>query len=257
MARLTPLWTQAGSYDGATDRQLIAALYPAGGVSGCAVTPGGGMKLNIAAGHVAVPMADGSTVLCPSTAVETVTLDPAPPSGTNRVDLIVAQVHSVELGDASEEWVFLPVRGAEGGAAPAVPPNAYERARVAVTGGAAAITAADITQGIRPMAVPALAAWATRGTPMEGTYTGQPLLHAVGGGTETISGNFLHLPINPPFPNGLWTAQASGTQWDFPALYVVDGSSKRGELVVTAHNVNAGGSMINGTVGLTWHAIGF
>ena len=99
MARLTQQWIHAGSYDGIADRQLITALWPTGGASGCAVTPSAGMALAIAPGHVAVPAPDGSTVLCTSTGTENVTLDPAPPSGTDRVDLVVATAHSAEWGE--------------------------------------------------------------------------------------------------------------------------------------------------------------
>ena len=148
MARQTPQWLHAGSYDGIADRQLITSLWPAGGVLGCAVTPGSGMALNIAPGHIAVPVADGSTVLCTSTAIETLTLDPSPPSGTDRVDLVVATPRSVEFGGGStEDWIFAVVKGAQGappGAAPAVPAGSLAVAQIHVAGGAATITAANI-----------------------------------------------------------------------------------------------------------------
>ena len=148
MARQTPQWLHAGSYDGIADRQLITALWPAGGASGCAVTPSTGMALAIAPGHVAVPAPDGSTVLCNSTGTENVTLDPAPPSGTDRVDLVVATATSAEWGGASESWIFAVVKGAQGappGVAPSVPPGSLAVAQIHVAGGAAAIAAGDIT----------------------------------------------------------------------------------------------------------------
>ena len=149
MARLTPQWLQAGNYPGAGDRRLIGALWPAATVAGCAVTPSTGMAVNIAPGQVAVPTANatGST-LCTSTAVETITLDPAPPSGTNRVDLVICTARSSELdGGVNEDFIFDKVAGAPAAspAVPAVPAGSVALAQVAITGGSASLTAANIT----------------------------------------------------------------------------------------------------------------
>ena len=149
MARLTPQWLQAGNYPGAGDRRLIGALWPAATVAGCAVTPATGMSVNIAPGQVAVPTANatGST-LCTSTAVETITLDPAPPSGTNRIDLVICTARSSELdGGANEDFIFDKVAGAPAAspAVPAVPAGSVALAQVAVTGGSASLTGANIT----------------------------------------------------------------------------------------------------------------
>jgi hypothetical protein len=160
MTRYQPQWLQAGSYAAAVDRRLLQALWPAARAVGGLVAPGlaGGMSLDAAPGQVAVPTANGTgTVLCSWDAPETVTLDPAPPSGTNRVDLVVVQAYGQDLdGGARDEFVLAFVKGADGGGAPAVPANAVALAQVAVTGGAAAIVAGNITD-TRPaaLAVPA------------------------------------------------------------------------------------------------------
>ena len=147
MARLSPQWLQADSYPGAADRQLITALWPAAASKGCAVSAGSGMAVNVAGGQVAVPASDGTTVLCTSTAVEVVTLDPAPASGTNRIDLVICQARSTEFGGTNEDFVFAKVNGAQASSpvAPAVPVNAVALAQVYVPGGSANVTAANIT----------------------------------------------------------------------------------------------------------------
>lgn len=191
MARLTPLWLKAGSYPADTDRQLVAALYPAGGVIGCAVTPGGAMRVNVAPGRVPVPVADGSVVLCPSTAVEVATLDPAPPSGTDRQDLIVCTPRSAEWGAATEDFIFAVVKGAEGappGAVPAVPAGSGALAQIHVAGGTAALTAAMITDRRIPPAVMARTD-ATQITPLHPLIGGAVM-------TSNIAGAF-YIPLPP------------------------------------------------------------
>jgi hypothetical protein len=105
------------------------------------------MVLNIAAGQVAVPVGLLQSVLCTSTAVETVTLDPAPPSGTNRIDLVVCEARSADWGGANEDFIFTKVNGAQASSpvAPAVPAQSVAIAQVYVAGGSASVTAANIT----------------------------------------------------------------------------------------------------------------
>lgn len=150
MTRYTPLWLQSGSYAGSVDRRLIGALWPSSASTGLAVAAAGaGMSLNVQPGSVAIPAANGTgSVLCASDALETVTLEPAPPSGTNRIDLIICQARGTDLdGGPNNDFVFTYAKGAEAASpvAPAVPANAAALAQVAVAGGAASIVAANIT----------------------------------------------------------------------------------------------------------------
>jgi hypothetical protein len=105
------------------------------------------MTLNIAAGQVAVPVGLLQSVLCTSTAVENVTLDPAPASGTNRIDLVVCTARSADWGGANEDFIFTKVNGAQASSPvpPAVPAQSVALAQVYVAGGSAAVTAANIT----------------------------------------------------------------------------------------------------------------
>jgi hypothetical protein len=136
------------------------------------------MVLNIAAGQVAVPVGLLQSVLCTSTAVETVTLDPAPPSGTNRIDLVVCTARSADWGGANEDFVFAKVNGAQASSpvAPAVPAQSVALAQVYVAGGSAAVTAANITDRRGAgLTVPTMAAgrlWANSQTVMQPNTAG-------------------------------------------------------------------------------------
>jgi hypothetical protein len=156
VTRYSPQWLQSGSYAASLDRRLIGALWPAPACTGCGVTPAGtGMDVHVDAGQVAVPTPNNTgTVLCTSDAVETLTLAPAPPAGTDRVDLVVCHPRSVDLDGVSnqEDFIFEIVAGAEGpppGTPPATPAGTVALARVHVAGGAASIAAADVTD-VRP-----------------------------------------------------------------------------------------------------------
>ena len=120
MTRYTPLWLQAGSYAAGVDRRLIAAVWPAPVVNGCAVTAATAMNVNVAAGSVVVPTANNTgSVLCVSDAVEVVTLATAPASGTNRIDYICCQVASTDIGTAAgDAFNFIAVAG--------VPPSPHQ-----------------------------------------------------------------------------------------------------------------------------------
>jgi hypothetical protein len=119
------------------------------------------MSVEAAPGSVAVPAANGTgSVLCPWDAPEVVNLNPSPPSGTNRIDLIVCQANGQDIdGGTVDAFVITFTAGAEAPAGseapPAVPAGAVALARVKINGGAAAIVAADITD-TRPggLAVP-------------------------------------------------------------------------------------------------------
>jgi hypothetical protein len=159
MTRFTPLWLQSGSYAGSQDRRLIGALWPAPASNGCAVTQGSAMTVNVAAGSVAVPTANntGST-LCASDAPETVTLTAAPPSGSNRIDLIICRPRGTDLdGGANNDWIFDFVTGTAAATptVPATPAGTVALAQIYVGGGVASIISANITD-VRPsgLAVP-------------------------------------------------------------------------------------------------------
>jgi hypothetical protein len=144
------------------DRRLIGALWPTGRSTGAAVTPTGtGMSVQAAPGSVAVPAPNQTgSVLCAWDAPEVVNLNPSPPAGTNRIDLIVCQANGQDIdGGTVDAFVITFTAGADAPAgsevAPAVPAGAVALAQVSVKGGAAAIVAGDITDA-RPgnLAVP-------------------------------------------------------------------------------------------------------
>ena len=215
MTRQNPLWLQDLAYPASLDRNLLGALYPSGGVSGCQVTASGsGMALTIDPGTVAVPAANGTgTVLCHSDAVETVTLDPAEPSGTERRDLVVCQVHGADLdGGSANDFVFVFVKGTPApppAPTPATPPGALALAMVTVAGGTAAIVAGNITD--------------KRAGRLEVNPPGPGLVTSAfyGGVTTNAYGQW-----SPPDPGGLiQAAVAVGTQKDYPHWHTIDGDS--------------------------------
>ena len=200
MGHLGPLWQQAGSYSATADRQLLAALWPAGGANGGAVTAVlNTMSVSVAAGSAAVPMQTGQgAALCHWDAAETVTLTAAPPSGQSRVDLIVCQVRDNALdGGANNDFVITAVPGtpaASGPAVPATPNNAYVLATVLVPGAAANLNGATITNLVtQALAVPA--------PPAAGAgllYQAGSLVQATGG-----AGNLDGIPFPQPFPHSI------------------------------------------------------
>jgi len=122
------------------------------------------MVLNIDPGYIAVPTPNntGST-LCRSDAVETVTLDPAPASGQNRIDLVICRPRGTDLdGGVNNDFIFDKVTGtaAASPVAPALPAGTVALASVYVGGGVAAIVAGNITD-TRPFGL-ALAGGAAR-----------------------------------------------------------------------------------------------
>ncbi len=148
MARLTPLWMQGNvaGYPATLDRRLLGALWPNGGVTGMAVTAAGAsMNLNIAIGAAAVPDATvtGAAYLCPSDAVESVTLAAAPPSGQDRIDVVTVQPRE----GANIDWIVNVVQGTASATpvAPTVPAGQLALAQVRVTGGSASVSQAQIT----------------------------------------------------------------------------------------------------------------
>ena len=156
MTRYQPLWQQANSYPAGIDRQLLATLWPVGGVTGGAVTAvANTMNVSVAPGTAAVVLQGGQgDALCRWDAAEIVTLTAAPPSGQTRVDLIVCQVRDATLdGGGNNDFVFLPIAGvpaASGAVAPAVPTNAAAVATVSVAGASANLNTAPIVDQRAP-----------------------------------------------------------------------------------------------------------
>lgn len=145
MARLTPLWMQSGEYPAATDRQLIGAIWPNGGAAGLGVSVvAGSRNVNIAAGRAVVPQADGSAYLCVATSGETVSIPAASPAGTNRYDQIVVRVRD---GDPNNDFIFDVVQGSGSASPPlpAVPAGTFRIGLVYVEGGAAFLTAGNVS----------------------------------------------------------------------------------------------------------------
>jgi hypothetical protein len=118
VTRLTPIWSQSGDYPASTDRQLIRAIWPTGGVMGmtAAIVPET-MQIQIAPGAAVIPATEGSW-LCVSDAPERVAISTAPPSGQVRADLIVAG--PVVDGD-DPAWAFQAISGTPTAGTPTVP----------------------------------------------------------------------------------------------------------------------------------------
>lgn len=154
MTRYTPQWLQSGSYAASQDRRLLGALWPGPASAGCAVsTPVGTMNVNVAPGSVAVPSQNNTgSSLCTSDAIETVTLPAAPPSGTNRIDLIICRPRGTDLdGGGNNDFIFDSVQGSAvaSPSVPATPAGTVALATVYLTGGSASIAAANIND-VRP-----------------------------------------------------------------------------------------------------------
>lgn len=108
------LWQQSSTYPAGADRQLLGALWPAGGALGAAVSAvANTMQVSIAPGSAAVALQSGQgSALCHWDTAEVLTLDASPPSGQSRVDLIVCQVRDPDLdGGLNSDFVLMAVKG--------------------------------------------------------------------------------------------------------------------------------------------------
>jgi hypothetical protein len=114
------------------------------------------MTVNVAPGQIAVPTLNNTgSSLCTSDAVEQVTLTAAPPSGQNRIDLIICRPRAADIdGSSNNDFIFDQVAGTPGTTAtvPATPAGTVTLAQIAIAGGVAAITNANITD-VRPFAL--------------------------------------------------------------------------------------------------------
>jgi hypothetical protein len=165
MAHFGPLWLQQGSYPAGSDRRLIAALWPNGGVTGMAVSPGGsGMSLSVAPGSCAVPTPNntGSTLCGTDTVDSSASCPAAPASGLNRYDVVTVLPRGNDLdGGANNDWILNVISGTAVASptVPAVPAGQLALAQIYVPGGSASVSAGNITdmRGMQ-MAVPGLVA---------------------------------------------------------------------------------------------------
>jgi hypothetical protein len=209
MTRLNPLWQQAGNYDAITDRQLVAALWPAGGASGPPVNVAANtMNVNIPAGLCAVAMQSASqgSALCRWDANESLTIAAAPPTGQSRIDLVVCQVRDAAIvGGSDNDFVFVDVIGTPAVAnpvPPAVPANSFALCRITVPGAVANLNTAtlvDVRTGLVPAQLPVVAQYAPA---TQATYT-------IGGGATAIDATNLRISFTAP-ASGRVVARWSG-----------------------------------------------
>lgn len=149
----TPLWLQEGVYPARLDRQLIAAIFGEGVLSGFAVSQrgaGANMSVDVAAGVAVIEGDDQSNqgrYLVQSTAVENLTGFTAPGSNS-RIDLVVLQINDTNAGGGSgDNFTIERVAGtaASSPVAPAVPGSAIVLAEVLLESSSTSITDAMIT----------------------------------------------------------------------------------------------------------------
>jgi hypothetical protein len=154
VTRYQPLWEQAGQYAASQDRSLLGAIWPAGGVTGGAVTASAtAMTVTAAPGTAVVPLQAGQgCALCRWDAVadSTMTLNAAPPAGQSRIDVYSVQVRDNALdGLGNNDFVFAVTTGlpaTSNPAVPATPNNAYALANITVPGGVANLSTATVTR---------------------------------------------------------------------------------------------------------------
>jgi hypothetical protein len=149
MARLAPLWQQNNSYSAQVDRQLIAALYPAGAAWGAVPSAAANtLNMNIPAGRAAVPMtSDGTVQLCRWDATEVVALNAGPAAGTSRIDLIVVNARDSAISGTNDDFQIVVVTGTAA-ASPVPPnplPNSYTLCSVLVPASVANLNTATVT----------------------------------------------------------------------------------------------------------------
>lgn len=147
MTRYQPLLYQAGSYNAAELRHLIAATYPVQGVSGMAASVvAGTMNLQIGQGRAVVSVGGVTgmldNVLCVSDANEVVPIAAAPPSGQSRIDIV-----SVAPNEAALGWTFYVAQGtpAASPVAPSPGGGVLPVWQVLVPGGVANLNTATLT----------------------------------------------------------------------------------------------------------------
>jgi hypothetical protein len=145
MTRFTPLWVQPGRYPAALDRMMLRAIWPWTATDGFNLIGVSGNQVTIGPGTAAVPTANNSgTVLCVSTANETIVHRGPPASGRVMYDTICIRPKAIDLdGSANAEWVFEKIEGPDAnvgsGVNPVVPAGVCPLWRTRLLGGQASI----------------------------------------------------------------------------------------------------------------------
>ena len=235
MARYQPLWQQAspaGGWPASLDRQLLAALWPAGGyaVGGLAPTAvNNTMNITIPPSVIAVPLLGSlGTALCMWDANEIVTMPNAPGAGLSRVDRLICQVRDNQIdGGANQDFIFTTVSGAavaSNPVAPATPANAYALLDIVQTGAAANLNGVQIKlRALSTLAVP-----------------GGPSFRAFRNGAL----NTPAAPVSGPFP-------LDGISWDNAGLAINVGTGAVGFQAATRgfYSIRGQWQMGNPTIG--------
>ena len=148
MTRHQPLWQQAGEYPAARDRQLMASVWPSGGGAGGRPTKvNNTMDQSIPPGWLAVPLQGHGTVVCQWDEAEVITHTAAPPTGQQRWDIVVCQVHDPDIdGGTVGDFTFDLITGVPATSSPViptVPPNAVQMTWLLVNGGQANLNTAN------------------------------------------------------------------------------------------------------------------
>ena len=112
MARYAPLWQQAGNYSAQVDRQLFAALWPAGGASGGPiVAQANTLNVSVPAGRCAVPIVSGrlGRAVLAGMRPRSSALNAGPGAGTSRIDLVVVTVRDAAISGANNVFIAMQV----------------------------------------------------------------------------------------------------------------------------------------------------
>jgi hypothetical protein len=205
----SPVWIQSGSFPSRMDRLLIDTLITAGVSDGRAdpvsVLPASSaLHVTPNATTLAVDVAPGVGVIngtdqtnqgkyvCRSTAIQTVTINPRPPAGQSRLDLIYAQVVDTSAGiSGTDGWTIAAVPGVPSGSAPqlpATPASSIRLGQVSVVSGAATTFAASDVTDLRVRALSRTGAIPRQFNAQQVTPAGGGLMSAPAGTWSNIPG---------------------------------------------------------------------
>jgi hypothetical protein len=144
VTRYAPLWQQDSSFPAADDRQLIATMWPFGGVRTApgarATVVNNSWNVSVPANSVVVPLVGtNGAAVCTWDAPEIVTMNPAPVSGQFRWDWIIVQVRDPVLdGGNNSDFILTTVSSATAAPyppRPSLPPNSYAMYELGMNGG--------------------------------------------------------------------------------------------------------------------------
>ena len=153
MTRYAPQWLQAGSYAGSQDRRLIGALWPGPASAGALATAigSGSMTVSVAAGQVAVP--PRTTRAPPCVRGTPPSKSPTPPkrptTGSTSSPATPEAPTSTAAPTTTSSSTSCVGTAAAAPVPPAVPAGQVALCQVFITGGAAALTNANLTD-VRP-----------------------------------------------------------------------------------------------------------